>query len=286
MAAVLLVVNSLVMDQVEEKGSRARPEKMPFSYGSDEGIELQIYNSGETLAGMTWGQLLAVVRGLWLYLVEGGRSDSCHFDIFVARIQHVYIHIGWGNIVEPVESSGKSGVTAWNKRVPRIRRKPAQKPPTHSLGPRSFGLNQLKASLLNSTSLDLSAAPFRFRIPNTELTLSLSMRREPIEFGIVEALLIKANRQIQDKINEYGAGGLMPDPSFRCFLSVESVSLEIVSWRPWSHGLTWGQLADVIEGLALFYFAAHSEECYFDILYGDAEAMIGMGRVVKNEELF
>ena len=106
-AALLLVANANVDEMIKKESVFAYPDKMPVSYGSAEGTELQIYNAGEVKGGMTWGALGNVVRGLWLYLVEGERYESCHFDIFVATTPSIYNHIGWGNLVEPYAPPSK-----------------------------------------------------------------------------------------------------------------------------------------------------------------------------------
>ena len=290
MAALLLVANALVNDEVEESGKYAHPKHMPFSYGSDEGTELQIYNSGEVSGGMTWGQVQTVVQGLWLYLVKGERSESCHFDLFAAHTPSIYFHIGWGNIVEAIVPPSKPVIevepgNVTHKRSRDTSRRLSVFPSTRAVDPDIVNSTLTNSSLLNSSSFNLTAAPFRFRVPNTEMTLSMSVRSEPIGFETIEALLIEANSEIQDEINTHRASSAIPDASFRCDLDSEGIFLEIASWRPPPDGLTWGQLAEAIEGLGLFYFASHRQECLFDILYGDYEVMIGIGRIAKWEEM-
>lgn len=286
-AAVLLVANAIVNDEVEEHGKHAHPEHMPFRHGSDEGTELQIYNSGQVSGGMTWGQMQKVVQALWLYLVDGERSKSCHFDIFAAVTPSIYEHIGWGNIVEatvppskPVVEVGPGNAT--HKRSRDLSRRLSMFQSTRAVDPDIVNSTLMNSSVLNSSPLNLTAAPFRFRVPNTKLTLSVSVRSEPIGFETIETL-IEAKSEIRDEINTNGASSAIPDASFRCELDSEGIFLEIDSWRPPPDGLTWSQLAEAIEGLGLFYLASHRQGCLFDVLYGDYEVMIGFGRIAKWE---
>ena len=290
MTALLLGANVLVNVEVEKSGIYAHPKHMPFSYSSDDGTELQIYNSGETSDGMTWGQMQTVVQGLWLYLVDGDRSESCHFDLFAAQTPSIFLHIGWGNIVEAIVPPSKPVIevkpgNASHKRSRDISGRLSVFSSTRAVDPDIVNSTLTNSSLLKSSSLNLTAAPFRFRVPNTEITLSVSVRSEPIRIETIEALLIEANSEIQDEINTHRASSAIPNASFRCDLDREGIFLEIASWRPPPDGLTWGQLAEVIEGLGLFYFASHRRGCLFDILYGDYEVMIGIGRIAKREEM-
>ena len=70
---------------------------------ADDHVEIQVYNSGEMRGGMTWNQLQGAIRGLYIYLVGGEHFSACNFDIFFARTQRVYVHVGWGNIVQATE---------------------------------------------------------------------------------------------------------------------------------------------------------------------------------------
>ena len=291
MVALLLGANALVNEKVEKRGIYAHPKQMPFSYGSEEGTELQIYNSGEVSDGMTWGQMQTVVQGLWLYLVDGERSESCHFDLFVAQTPSIYLHIGWGNIVEAIVPPSKPVIEvkqgkAIHKRSRDVSRRLSVFSSTRAVDPDIVNSTLTNSSLLNSSSLNLTAAPFRFRVPKTEITLSVSVRSEPIGIETIEALLIEANSEIQDEINTHRASSAIPDASFRCDLHREGFFLEIVSWRPPPDSLTWGQLAEAIEGLGLFCFASHRQGCLFDVLYGDYEVMIGIGRIAKWVEMY
>ncbi|KAL2042001.1 hypothetical protein N7G274_005189 [Stereocaulon virgatum] len=274
--ALLLEASTNVKEMIKKKSGFAHPDKMPISYSSAEGAELQIYNSGETDLGMTWGGLGNVVRGLWLYLVKGERYESCHFDIFVATTTSIYIHVGWGNLVEPNAPQRKSR---------HISRRSSTFLSTRVVSSGISNPALRNSSLLHANSLNLTLPPFRFRVPNTEMTLSINIRSDAINFEDVQSLLAKANTRIQFEIVIHGADTSMPDESFRYHLKGTTIYLELISWKRPPHAMTWRQVAEAVEGLALFYFASHSEGCSFDIFYGPNDVNIGIGQIAKHEEL-
>lgn len=100
---LLHAVQVKLIQEVEERSQASQPARLPFRAVEDDGVEIQVYDSGGFPGGMTWGQLQGTVRGLWIYLVGGEQFFACHFDIFFARTQRVLIHIGWGNLVQPTE---------------------------------------------------------------------------------------------------------------------------------------------------------------------------------------
>ena len=96
-------VQQTVAREVQERSQGSQPAELPFRAITDDHVEIQVYNSGEMRGGMTWKQLQGAIRGLYIYLVGGEHFSACHFDIFFARTQHVYLHVGWGNIVQTTE---------------------------------------------------------------------------------------------------------------------------------------------------------------------------------------
>ncbi len=113
------------------------------------------------------------------------------------------------------------------------------------------------------------------------MALALTVRHERISFDAIEALLIGAKDRINDEINIYGGIAAIHGQSFQYALAIEGVLLEVISWRSAPDSLTWGQLADIVQGLALFYFGEHSFGCHFKALYGDAELTVGVGRIAR-----
>ena len=97
---LLYAVQEKVAQEVEEPSQRSQPARLPLRVVAEDSVEIQVYNSAELQRGMTWNQLQATIRGLWIYLVGGEHFSACHFDIFFAQTQNVYIHIGWGNLVQ------------------------------------------------------------------------------------------------------------------------------------------------------------------------------------------
>ena len=290
MTALLLVANTNVDEMIKKESAFAYPVNMPISYGSAEGTELQIFNSGEIEGGMTWGALGNVVHGLWLYLVESERYESCHFDIFVATTPSIYIHIGWGNLVEPNAPPGRLVIPHEPGNVTQRKSRHISRTSSTFLSTRVVGSgisdSALRhSSLLHANSLNLTLPPFRFRVPNTEMTLSVSVRSDAIKFEDVEYLLAKANTGIQLGIVIHGANTSMPDESFRYDLESDGIFLEMTSWKRPPDGIIRRQLTEAVEGLALFYFASQSQGCSFDIFYGPNDVIIGIGQIAKREEL-
>ena len=101
---LLYVVQEQVAQEVDEHSRGSQPAKLPLRVAAEDSVEIQVYNSGELRGGMTWKQLQAAVYGLWIYLVGGEHFFACHFDIFYAQTVNIYIHIGWGNLVQAAES--------------------------------------------------------------------------------------------------------------------------------------------------------------------------------------
>ncbi len=279
---LLLAVEARVTTEVEEHSREFEPANMPFRAAADKGTEIQVYNSNEWPSGMTWGQLQTTIHGLWIYLIGGDHYFACHFDIFFAQTQHVYTHIGWGNLVQANEPDTDPPGNASRARISyqptRLSALPSVNIPESDL----LHLGIRNSSLAKSSSLSLRNAPFHFQVPNTEMALSLTVRNEKISWDAIEALLIGAKDRINDEINTYGKIGAIPGQSFQYALATEGVLLEVISWRSAPDSLVWGQLADIVQGLALFYFGEHSFGCHFKALYGDAELTVGIGRIAKD----
>ena len=280
-AQLLYAVEEKVTEEVEEHSRESEPVKMPFKAVGDEGTEIQVHNSSEWPSGMTWGQLQTAIHGLWIYLIGGDHYFACGFDIFFAQTQHIYIHIGWGNIVQPnernIDPPGNASRTRISYQPTRLSASPSVNIPKSNL----LHLGIRNSSLAKSSSLSLRNAPFHFQVPNTEMALSLTVRNEKISLDAIDDLLIGAKDRINDEISTYGKNGAIPGPSFQYSLTTEGVSLEVISWRSAPDILVWGQLADIVQGLALFYFGEHSFGCHFKALYGDAELTVGIGRIAK-----
>lgn len=100
---LLHAVQDVVAREVEERSRGSQPARLPFTAMAEDAVEMQVYDSGELPGGMTWEQMQGAIRGLYIYLVGGEHFFACHFDIFFARTQQVFIHVGWGNIVQATE---------------------------------------------------------------------------------------------------------------------------------------------------------------------------------------
>lgn len=278
---LLYICEAKCTKEVEQQSGEFRPAQLPFRAVADEGVEIQFYNSGESPNGMTWGQLQETVHGLWIYIIGGEHFFVCHFDVFFAESPHIFIHIGWGNIVQVIEPDtdlpGNASRATISYQPTPLSASPSVKMPESDL----LHLGMRNSSLAKSSSLSLRNAPFHFQVPNTEMALSLTVRNEKITWDAIEALLIGARDRINDEINIYGENAAINGQSFQYAIATEGVLLEVISWRSAPDSLIWGQLADIVQGLALFYFGEHSFGCHFKALYGDAELTVGVGRIAK-----
>ena len=278
---LLYICEAKCTKEVEQQSGESTPAKMPFRAVADEGVEIQFYNSGESPNGMTWGQLQETVHGLWIYIIGGEHFFTCHFDVFFAESPHIFIHIGWGNMVQVLEPETD---LPGNASRPTIIYQPTPLSASPSVNvPESdlLHLGMRNSSLAKSSSLILRNAPFHFQVPNTEMALSLTVRNEKITLDAIEALLIGAKDRIIDEIKIYGETAAIHGQSFQYALATEGVLLEVIGRRSAPESLTWVQLADIVQGLALFYFGEHSFGCHFKALYGDAELTVGIGRIAK-----
>ena len=266
---------------MEQHSRGAQPVEMPYRAVADEGVELQFYNSGESSSGMTWIHLQIVVNGLWIYIVGGGHYFACHFDIFFATTPHVFEHIGYGNLVQAIEPDTDLPGNASRATISYQPAPLSVSPSVNISGSDLLHLGMRNSSLAKSSSLSLRNAPFHFQVPNTGMALSLTVRNEKISLDAIEALLIGAKDRIDHEINIYGGIAAIHGQSFQYALTTEGVLLEVIGWRSAPDSLTWGQLADIVQGLALFYFGEHSFGCQFKALYGDAELTVGVGRIAK-----
>ena len=97
---LLDAVQETVAREVQERSQGSQPARLPFTAIAEDHVEIQVYDSGKMPGGMTWKQMQGAVRGLYIYLVGGEHFSACHFDIFFAQTQHVYVHVGWGNIAQ------------------------------------------------------------------------------------------------------------------------------------------------------------------------------------------
>ena len=266
---------------MEQRSRGAQPVEMPYRAVADEGVELQFYNSGESSSGMTWIHLQIVVNGLWIYIVGGGHYFACHFDIFFATTPHVFEHIGYGNLVQAIEPDTDLPDNASRATISYQPTPLSVSPSVNISGSDLLHLGMRNSSLAKSSSFSLRNAPFHFQVPNTGMALSLTVRNEKISLDAIEALLIGAKDRIDHEINIYGGIAAIHGQSFQYALTTEGVLLEVIGWRSAPDSLTWGQLADIVQGLALFYFGEHSFGCQFKALYGDAELTVGVGRIAK-----
>lgn len=278
---LLVVVQASVTKEVEQRSRGTQPAEMPYKAMADDGVELQFYNSGESPSGMTWFHLQIVVHGLWIFIVGGEHFFSCHFDIFFATTAHVFEHIGYGNIVQAIEPDTDLPDNASRATISYGPTPSSASPSVNISGSYLLHLGMRNSSLAKSSSLSLRNAPFHFQVPNTEMALSLTVRNEKISLDAIEALLLGAKDRINDEINMYGGIAAIHGQSFQYALATEGILLEVINWRSAPDSLTWGQLADILQGLALFYFGEHSFGCHFKALYGDAELTVGVGRIAK-----
>ena len=278
---LLVAVEKSVTKEVEQRSRGAQPAEMPYRAVADEGVEIQFYNSGETPRKMTWLHLQIVVHGLWIFIVGGDQFFACHFDIFFATTPHIFEHIGYGNLVQAIgpniDLPGNASQATTSYQPTQL----SSSPSVNISGSNLLHSGMRNSSLAKSSSLSLRTAPFHFQVPSTEMALSLTVRHEKISLDAIEVLLIGAKDRINDEINIYGRNAAIHGSSFQYALATEGVLLEIISWRYAPNTLTWGQLADIVQGLALFYFGEHSFGCQFKALYGDAELTVGVGRIAK-----
>ncbi len=73
----------------------------PFAYDLGDSIEIWIVNCVHP-NGFTWGQLQTIVRGLWLFQVEGQRYERSFFDILDIEAVQGAIRVGWGTLHKPI----------------------------------------------------------------------------------------------------------------------------------------------------------------------------------------
>ena len=120
--SVLLVANASITENIEDHGIDAHSNRYPFAYDLGDGVEISISSLTNPPLGLTWGELEIVVRGLWIYHIEGKRDRASFFDICDTEHEYVYPCIGWGMITKPLRLDS-SNLTSISKR--EIRRSSA-----------------------------------------------------------------------------------------------------------------------------------------------------------------
>lgn len=75
----------------------------------------------------------------------------------------------------------------------------------------------------------------------------------------------------------------MTGDTFRYRLDGPGISFELINTRPAPKTITWQQLADVVEGLALNVATRQDyRACYVTIFTGEPEVEIGLGKISKS----
>ena len=100
--ALLLVANASISENLAEHGAHSYSNLYPFAYDLGEDLEIKLCSSTNPNLGLTWGQLQIIVRGLWLYHIEGKRYKTSFFDVYNLQHEYVYPLIGWGWIRKPM----------------------------------------------------------------------------------------------------------------------------------------------------------------------------------------
>lgn len=284
--ALLLVAAVGLDENVNKYGNHAPSAGSEYVFSLDKGVDLWVLKVFRPQGYISYGNLRLMITGLQMYMVLGKRPWAIKFRVLYGPNNFDLGHGAVGNLWPPDPPSNttlKRGIQSSSVSLNAAS--------LSSIAPDSTSTNwsHIASSLLTTQSPNSSLpgagkGPIRFKVPDTEMTLALTRKNLYIDFFTLQALLTGANDSIYQQLDLHGASALIAGRNFRYFLEDRRVVLEVLSWQSLpSTGLTWGQLAEVVEGLALFVVEGpYHNACFFDVLEGDPEATIGVGKIAPS----
>ena len=101
--SLLIVANASIAENLAVHGANANSMLFPFVYDLGDGVEIRLASSTDPQLGLTWGQLQTILRGLWIYHIEGGCNRVSFFDIWRLEDNNLASLLGWGYIRKPMK---------------------------------------------------------------------------------------------------------------------------------------------------------------------------------------
>ena len=265
-------MGAVIRENIAEHGINAHSPGASFEYNLGDGIELQIWKRRAFPNGLLWKTLETIVVGLWIYMVQGQRCHEAGFR-YLAN-QHGF-EVGYGVIQQSNALS-----TTFNRRDALLPSK-YMKPPSSVISEfRNSSLNSISLNASTSNAIDLSNVPWRFRVPSSDITLSILARSHSIDPLILSGLLIAAEDQVLGQIAARGVNTSIGAISFRYRDSISGIVIEVIDSRYQTEKITWGQVRTVLVGLS--WFVVHNDffrTCYFTVFIGEEEKEIGFGSI-------
>lgn len=276
--SLLAVVAAVIKEAVEAYGANEQSPGPSFEYDLGDGVELGIWKRASFPNGLTWKTLQTIVNGLWLYYIQQKKEPR-------KAQSRVLVDENDFAITFSVSRKSITPSSTTPKRDTEFDR-------YSGYASASLIFKDLNSSLLysvpfnsslsdrNEFSPPLDGGARRFPIPDTGLTLAISSRGPFIDHAVMEHLLIEANHLIYSQIHDRGVNAPMTGSSFRHREEGSGIALELLSARPPPNKLTWGQLANVLEGIALYVVERQDyRACYITILASEPEVEIGLGKI-------
>ena len=98
------MANASIAENLAASGANAYSNLPPFEYDLGEGVEIQLFSTWTPVSGLTWSQLQTIVRGLWMYHIQGKRYQASVFEVFDYDHDYIYPLAGRGVIRPPAQS--------------------------------------------------------------------------------------------------------------------------------------------------------------------------------------
>jgi len=242
----LLLVAAVELDKdIEIHGEYAPSAGEEFAFSLDEGVEIWLLKVFRPQQGyLTYYQLRTMITGLQIYMVIGRRPRALRFRVLNGPNNVV---LGQGAVGGLWPPDPPSNTTA--KRDFQLSNTNLASSMSSNVDSNFSNLGESSASLLtseNSKSPNNGRGPYRLKVPNTEMTLALTIRSQHIDLFALEALLFGANGTIYHQIDLHGETAQITARNFRHYLAYWGVFLEVLSWQSSPNdGLTWFVLFEV-----------------------------------------
>lgn len=258
-----------------------------YTYSLDQGVDIWLLKVSGPQGYLSYGQMRTMITGLQIYMVIGDRLQAIRFRVLYGPNDAVLGHGAVGDLRPP--SPPRSNTTA--KRGFQVSSLNSNAASSMSIAQDSTtpNVSKIPSSLLtiqipNSSLPDGGNAHKHFQVPDTQMTLVLTKRNRDIDYHTLQALLTGANNSIYQQIDLHGESAVITGRNFRYYLEDQRVVLEVLSWqRAPNAGLTWMQMAEIVEGLALFIVEERIySACFFNAVYGDQEETVGIGKIARS----
>ena len=261
----------------------------PFAYDLGDGVEIRLASFTDPHLGLTWGQLQTIVRGLWIFHIEGRRNRASFFDIWRLGDNNLASILGWGYVSQPLKSNAKllSGSSILRRSYDVSPTFPLLNSSSSQSGYDRF-LESMSTltdshSVYSVTNGSAISNAWRFPIPDTDMTMSISTRGPAIQPAVMDFLLTTMYNRLIDQIDMHGANAPMVGTPSRYRDNVSGILIEIMNSGLPPNEITWGQGADFVEALALFVQERHQyTTMYFRVFNGKPESELGFGRIAKS----